>query len=267
MALERLQKYLAQSGVASRRHAELLIEEGRVKVNNVKVTAMGTKVESGRDLVTVDGKLVEPPATLSYAILYKPPGVVTTLSDPQGRPTVKKYLKSFKARLFPVGRLDYDAEGALLLTNDGELANQLIHPRSQISRTYLAKVKGVPAQEALDKLLKGVRLEDGIAKPKLVEVFEKAEKNTWLKLVVTEGRPHLIKRLCAAIGHPVVRLFRPSYLGIGTDGLKPGEIRPLRRGEVELLQMIAEGKAEVPATVLKLPARRHGARTDTDDDF
>ncbi|RKG97788.1 pseudouridine synthase [Corallococcus carmarthensis] len=258
MAAERLQKYLARAGVASRRHAEELITSGRVGVNNETVTELGSRVEPGTDLVTVDGKLVTPPEESSYYLLYKPVGVVTTLSDPQGRPTVANYLEETGRRLFPVGRLDYDAEGALLFTDDGALAHKLTHPSFQVPRSYLAKVKGVPDMPTLEKLRGGVRLEDGMATPVSVDIFEKAERNTWLKIVVAEGRPHLIKRLCAAVGHPVVRLFRPNYAGVGVEGLRPGELRPLKLAEVLQLTEVAEGRAQPAASELKLPPRRHG---------
>ncbi|WP_223743044.1 pseudouridine synthase [Corallococcus sp. AS-1-12] len=258
MAAERLQKYLARAGVASRRHAEELITSGRVGVNNKTVTELGSRVEPGVDLVTVDGKLVTPPEESSYYLLYKPVGVVTTLSDPQGRPTVASYVEETGRRLFPVGRLDYDAEGALLFTDDGALAHKLTHPSFQVPRTYLAKVKGVPDMPTLEKLRGGVRLEDGMATPVSVDIFEKAERNTWLKIVVAEGRPHLIKRLCAAVGHPVVRLFRPNYAGIGVEGLRPGELRELKTAEVMQLTEVAEGRAQPNASDLKLPPRRHG---------
>ncbi|MBZ4417327.1 pseudouridine synthase [Myxococcus sp. RHSTA-1-4] len=258
MAAERLQKYLARAGVASRRHAEELITAGRVTVNNETVTELGSRVEPGKDLVAVDGQLVSPPEESSYFVLYKPIGVVTTLSDPQGRPTVANYVEETGKRLFPVGRLDYDAEGALLFTDDGALAHKLTHPSFQVPRMYLAKVKGVPDAATLDKLRGGVRLEDGMATPLSVDVFEAAEKNTWLKIVVAEGRPHLIKRLCAAVGHPVVRLFRPAYAGVGVEGMRPGDLRSLKKAEVELLNAVAEGRSQPPAVELKLPPRRHG---------
>ncbi|QDE68891.1 pseudouridine synthase [Myxococcus xanthus] len=269
MAAERLQKYLARAGVASRRHAEELITAGRVAVNNKTVTELGSRVEPGTDLVTVDGTLVTPPDESSYFLLYKPVGVVTTLSDPQGRPTVANYVEETGKRLFPVGRLDYDAEGALLFTDDGALAHKLTHPSFQVPRTYLAKVKGAPDVATLDKLRGGVRLEDGMATPVSVGVFEAAERNTWLKIVVAEGRPHLIKRLCAAVGHPVVRLFRPSYAGVGVEGLRPGELRPLKTSEVELLHEVSDGKTAPPTGELKLPPRRHGRAApgfDSDDE-
>ncbi|MFL5348230.1 MAG: pseudouridine synthase [Hyalangium sp.] len=258
MAAERLQKYLARAGVASRRHAEELITAGRVKVNNETVTELGSRVEPGSDLVSVDGKLVSPPETSSYFLLYKPAGVVTTLSDPQGRPTVASYVEEAGKRLFPVGRLDYDAEGALLFTDDGALAHKLTHPSFQVPRTYLAKVKGSPDAATLDKLRGGVRLEDGMATPLSVDVFEQAERNTWLKIVVAEGRPHLIKRLCAAVGHPVVRLYRPAYAGVAVAGLRPGQLRPLTNSELRLLQDVAEARTAPPEGDIGLPPRRHG---------
>jgi 23S rRNA pseudouridine2605 synthase len=271
MAAERLQKYLASAGVASRRHAEELITAGRVTVNNQKVTELGSRVEPGKDLVMVDGKLVAPPEEKSYFLLYKPTGVVTTLSDPQGRPTVASYLEETGKRLFPVGRLDYDAEGALLVTDDGELGHKLTHPSFQVPRTYLAKVKGTPDEATLMKLIGGVRLEDGMAKPLSVDIFEQAERNTWLKLVVAEGRPHLIKRLCAAVGHPVVRLYRPSYAGVSVGSLRPGQLRPLSEAEVHLLEAVAEGRTTPSERDLKLPPRRHGRSapgfSDDGDDF
>ncbi|SES84700.1 pseudouridine synthase [Stigmatella erecta] len=266
---ERLQKYLARAGVASRRHAEELITAGRVMVNNQKVTELGSRVEPGTDLVSVDGELVSLPETSSYYLLYKPAGVVTTLSDPQGRPTVANYVESTGKRLFPVGRLDYDAEGALLFTDDGALAHKLTHPSFQVPRTYLAKVKGVPDRATLEKLRGGVRLEDGMATPLSVDLFEQAERNTWLKIVVAEGRPHLIKRLCAAVGHPVVRLFRPAYAGVGVSGVRPGELRALSATEVRLLQDVAEARTAPPEGELNLPPRRHGRAApgfEADDD-
>jgi 23S rRNA pseudouridine2605 synthase len=166
-------------------------------------------------------------------------------------------LKGIDARVFPVGRLDYDAEGALLFTNDGELANRLMHPKFKVTRTYLVKVKGVPTEASLEKLVTGVRLEDGPARAVRTRVFEKAEKNTWIELVVSEGRPHLVKRMCAAIGHPVVRLFRPAHAGIQLSGLRPGQMRKLSSQEIAALKGIGEGNA-APEVALHLPARRHG---------
>jgi 23S rRNA pseudouridine2605 synthase len=260
---ERLQKFLARAGVASRRHAEGLITAGRVSVNNQRVTELGTKVEP-KDLVTVDGKLVTVPEHTSWYLIHKPPGVVTTLSDPEGRPTVAGLLEGVEQRVFPVGRLDWDAEGALLLTNDGGAAHRLLHPSFEVPRTYLVKVKGSPTDETLDRLREGVRLEDGPARALRAERFEATERNTWVLLQVSEGRPHLVKRLCAAVGHPVVRLFRPAQAGISVAGLQPGELRSLTADEVQRVEAVAAGGA-VPEPAPFLPPRRHGRAGEDDE--
>ncbi|HEY3447003.1 MAG TPA: pseudouridine synthase [Myxococcales bacterium] len=252
----RLQKVLAQAGVASRRKAEELITAGRIEVNGKIVREMGLKVDPQSDIVKVDGRVLGEREQKCYFVLYKPTGMVTTLSDPQGRPTIKDCIGTIRERVFAVGRLDWDAEGALIITNDGELANRLMHPRYQVPRTYLAKVKGEPDAATLQKLRDGVRLEDGFIKPEQVELEKEAEKNTWIRLVVAEGRPHLVKRLCAAIGHPVVRLFRPQYAGIGVAGLRPGKWRALEPEEIESLK---HAGPDLPAQEgpFKMPARRH----------
>jgi 23S rRNA pseudouridine2605 synthase len=255
--MERLQKFLSRAGVASRRHAESLIAAGRVTVNGEVVTQLGSRVDAAKDLVQVDGRLVTLNPERRYFLFYKPPGVVTTMADPEGRPTISDYVQEAGGRVFPVGRLDYDAEGALLLTDDGELANKLMHPSHQVPRVYLAKVKGAPDEASLARLTAGVRLEDGMARAVEASVFEKAERNTWVKLVVTEGRQHLVKRLCAAIGHPVVRLYRPAHAGLPVQGLRPGELRALTADEVRRVKAAADGAAQ-PEPALSLPARRHG---------
>jgi len=253
---ERLQKFLARSGVASRRRAEQLIAEGRIAVNGRPVTELGARVEP-EDRVTFDGRVVAPPAEAGYFVLYKPAGVVTTWADPQGRPTVADLARHIPRRLFPVGRLDYDAEGALILTDDGALAHRLAHPRFHVRREYLAKVKGTPDAAALSRLRRGLLLGDRLAKPISVEVFRKAERNTWLAIVVEEGRSHLIKRLCAAVGYPVARLFRPSYAGVGVAGMKPGDLRPLLASEQKMLQAAAAGRPVAAEQPPSLPPRRH----------
>ena len=253
---ERLQKFLAQAGVASRRHAEEIITQGRVRVNDVVVRTLGTKVTPGEDRVVVDGKEVVVAQAHQYFILYKPEGVLTTLKDPQGRPDISQFTSQLPGRVYPVGRLDFDAEGALLLTDDGQLALRLTHPRFEVPRTYLAKVKGAPTEQTLDQLRGGVRLEDGPAQPRSVAVFDKAERNTWLAIVVAEGRPHIIKRLCAAVGHPVVRLFRPEHGGISVTRMRAGDVRPLSPEEVVRVDQVSRGEVQ-PTAVLRLPARRH----------
>ena len=259
---ERLQKFLARAGVASRRHAEGLITSGRVAVNNQVVTTLGTKVVPG-DLVTVDGTLVSPPERSSWYLLHKPPGVVTTLSDPEGRPTVAGFLADVPGRVFPVGRLDWDAEGALLFTDDGGAAHRLLHPSFEVPRTYLVKVKGTPSDETLQRLVDGVRLEDGPAHALKARRHEAAERNTWIELQIGEGRPHLVKRLCAAVGHPVLRLFRPAQAGVSVAGLAPGQVRPLSPEEVRRVEGIAAGEP-LPPVELFLPPRRHGRSGDDD---
>jgi 23S rRNA pseudouridine2605 synthase len=266
MAAERLQKFLAAGGVASRRKAEALITAGRVKVNGKVVTELGTKVDPAQDLVTLDGTLVAQPDVRSYFLLYKPPGCVTTAADPEGRPTALQYLAGVRARVFPVGRLDYDAEGALLFTDDGELANRLAHPRYGHQRVYLVKVRGEPDPRALERMAVGVRLEDGPAHALEVGIHERAERNVWIRVVVGEGRFHLVKRLCEAVGLFVQRLFRPEFGGITVDGLRSGEFRPLTSLEVKTLRQrvgLAAGEPRPPdprARPKRLPraARRHG---------
>jgi 23S rRNA pseudouridine2605 synthase len=263
MTEERLQKYLAAAGVTSRRRAEELIVAGRVVVNGKTIRELGTKIDPETDLVAVDGKPVLRNEGRAYYLLYKPPGCVTTASDPQGRPTALEYLRGVRERVFAVGRLDYDAEGALLFTDDGELANRLAHPRYGHARTYLAKIRGEPHEIALARLVSGVRLEDGPAKALEAVVHERAEKNTWIRIVVGEGRFHLIKRLCEAVGLQIQRLYRPEFGGVTVEGLRAGQFRALTAVEVKAMKALV-GLAPAPRDVPKPPvqfpraARRHG---------
>jgi 23S rRNA pseudouridine2605 synthase len=259
----RLQKFLAGAGVASRRKAEEFITSGRVKVNGAVVKELGSKIDPARDLVVVDGTPVERRSKRRYLMLYKPPGCVTTLSDPQGRPTARGYLQGVAERVFPVGRLDYDAEGALLFTDDGELANRLAHPRYGHRRIYLVKTKGMPEEAALRRMVEGVRLEDGPARALSAEVHEQAEKNTWIKIVVGEGRFHLVKRLCESVGLPVLRLFRPEFGGVTVARLRPGHWRDLSDEEVAAMKSavgMSGGEAHRTPLAKELPkaGRRHG---------
>jgi 23S rRNA pseudouridine2605 synthase len=263
---ERLQKFLAAAGIASRRKAEELIAQGRVSVNGRVARQPGTKVDPARDLVAVDGKPAFGREEHRYLLLYKPPGCVTTLSDPQGRPTVAQYLGGVGDRVFPVGRLDYDAEGAVLFTTDGELANRLAHPRYGHRRVYLVKVKGgegIELEKALARLVEGVHLDDGPARALGASVDQKAERNVWIRIDVGEGRFHLVKRLCEAVGLTVLRLFRPEFGGITVAGLRPGRYRALSEDEVRSMRRavgLAGGAAATlrPAAHLPRAARRHG---------
>ena len=244
MQAERLQKILSKAGITSRRKAEGLILQGRVSVNGEIVRELGTKAVLGRDEIRVDGKTIKPESEGVVLVLFKPRRCVTTLHDPQGRPTVADFVNKFPMRLYPVGRLDYDAEGLLLLTNDGELAHRLQHPRYKVPKTYLVKVRGHPPAEALAILQQGVNLEDGITAPAELIVVEDDQKATWLSLTLREGRKHQVKRMCAAVGHPVLRLRRTKVGPIELDDLRPGEIRRLKSREVRSLRKNVGLKAD-----------------------
>jgi 23S rRNA pseudouridine2605 synthase len=260
MALERLQKILAHAGVASRRKAEELIESGHVTVNGKLIRELGSKADLDEDLIQVDGRTIRETQEKVYYLLYKPAGCVTTLSDPENRATIKSYLEEIPERVYPVGRLDYDVEGALIVTNDGDLAFSMMHPRFGVRRTYLAKVHGVPTQEQIERLRRGVRLEDGRARALEADLHSRTPKNTWVRVVVAEGRQHLVKRLMEAVGAPVQKLHRADYGGIAVAGMRPGEVRELTRAEVRMLRSQA-GKKAAPrerSAPVALPARRHG---------
>jgi 23S rRNA pseudouridine2605 synthase len=223
----RLNAYLARAGIASRRGAEELIRAGRVRVNG-EVAGLATSVER-RDSVEVDGARVEP-EPLAYILLHKPAGVVTTARDPHGRPTVVG-LVGHGSRVVPVGRLDADTTGALLLTNDGPLAHRLMHPRYEVDKVYEADVEGEPNEGDLARLREGIELEDGPAAPARVEVVGPGR----VRLTIHQGRKHQVKRMLEAVGHPVRRLHRSSYAGLTLDGLEPGEWRELSAEEVRRL--------------------------------
>lgn len=240
---ERLQKVISQAGVASRRHAEELITSGRVTVNGRIVAELGAKVEPGRDIVAVDGRPLAGEEK-AYVLLNKPRGVVTTLSDPRGRKTVAGLVADIPARLYPVGRLDYNTEGLLLLTNDGELTHALTHPSHEITKTYIATVTGKPGEQELDRLRIGVVLEDGATAPARVRLIDyDPEKNSaTLQLVIHEGRNRQIRRMCEAIGHPVEKLKRTEFAFLTLEGVHRGRHRHLTPDEVTRLRQLA-GKA------------------------
>ena len=232
---ERLQKFIARAGVASRREAERFITEGRVAVNGCIITKLWTKVDPVRDVIKFDGRLVRSSPKKLYVVLNKPVGYVSTLKDPQGRPVIMELLDRITVRVYPVGRLDYDAEGLMLLTNDGELAHRLQHPRYGISRTYEVKIKDVPTDDALSPVRKGVKLEDGITLPAKVTFLRRTMKNCWLKMTLSEGRNRQVKRMFAAIGYPVMKLKRVKFGVIGLGNLKRGQYRHLTEDEVKHL--------------------------------
>jgi 23S rRNA pseudouridine2605 synthase len=232
---KRLQKILADMGVASRRKAEELIQEGRVTVNG-RTAVLGEKADAGRDHIKVDGKLIAKLEPKVYLAFNKPPMVVTSLSDPEGRPTVKDYMKGIRYRVYPVGRLDFDSEGLLLFTNDGDFANAVLHPSKKVPKTYLVKVKGILGEEQLQKLRRGVRLDDGLTAPAEVRKMRKLSSNSWLEVTIHEGRKRQIRRMLERVGHPVIRLQRTRIDGIGLGALKPGAFRALSQEEVERIK-------------------------------
>jgi 23S rRNA pseudouridine2605 synthase len=248
---ERLQKLLSAAGVASRRAAEALIRAGRVTVNGTPVTELGARADPDRDVIAVDGEVLQA-APRRTIVLHKPRGVVTTLADPRGRATVGDLVRELPTRLYPVGRLDLQTAGLLLLTNDGALAAGLLHPRRRVERVYHAKVRGSPAPAALRRLLAGVRLEDGPAAVAAVRVVARLPTKTWLAVTVREGRHHLVRRLCAAIGHPVEKLVRVRFGPLRLGHLPPGAWRDLTPAELAALR----AAAGLPATASAAAAPR-----------
>ena len=245
--LERLQKILAQAGIASRRHAEELITQGRVQVNGKVVTELGTKADATRDHIRVDGKLLQGAERLRYFVLNKPKGFVTTVSDPQGRPTVMQFFEKMRERLYPVGRLDYLSEGLLLVTNDGELANKLTRAASGVEKTYLVKVSGQPSEENLDRLREGVAIDHGRpgsgqvhTAPAQIRQVRQGD-NPWYEVVLIEGRNRELRKMFEEIGHFVEKIRRVGYGPLVLD-LEPGKMRELDAEEVEDLQKAADGR-------------------------
>ena len=237
--LPRLQKILSEMGVASRRQAEDLIREGRVTVNG-RLARIGDKVDPFRDHIKVDGRLVTSHGAKVYLMLHKPKNVVTTAEDPEGRTTVMDLVKRKAPRLFPVGRLDYDAEGILLLTNDGEMAHRLSHPSFHVPRTYSVKVKGKPTPDEIHRMSRGMTLEDGPTAPCRVVLRRETRENAWVEMTLHEGRNRQVKRMWERMGYLVLKLIRASFAGLSVRDLKAGEHRHLRPGEVEKLKRLTK---------------------------
>ncbi len=242
MALERLQKILSRAGVASRRAGEKMIAEGRISVNHAVVTEPGTKADPQRDEIRVDGRLVSLETEKRYIALHKPPGYMTTLSDPQGRPIVTDLLTGVAERVYPVGRLDYDSEGLLILTNDGEFAQRLQHPRYGIPKTYRVKVEGILTRGALKALEDGVDLPDGRFAPVYVCIEKTNRGSTWLSITITDGRNRVIRRAFESLGHPVTRLVRIAVADLSLGLLRAGSWRMLERREVVRLLALAKSR-------------------------
>lgn len=240
MPAERLQRLLARAGYGSRRACEELIVEGRVTLNGA-VATLGDRGDPAEDEVRVDGLEVNLDPNVKYFALHKPAGVVTTMRDPQGRPDIRAYLPSDGPRVFPVGRLDRDTEGLLLLTNDGDLANGLTHPRFGVEKEYLAEVEGVPTARHIGRLRRGVDLEDGPARATGASVAGRSGDRGAVRLVMTEGRKREVRRLLAAVDLPVVRLVRVRVGPVRLGSLPPGERRELTHDEVLALRRVVDG--------------------------
>ncbi len=235
MEEERLQKYISSCGIASRRKAEEMILNGYVKVNGLVVRTLGTKIDAERDTVTVNNEIIEKRNTFIYLKLYKPTGYVTTAKDQFGRKTVLDLI-DIRERIYPIGRLDYNTSGLLLLTNDGDLANKLMHPRYHIYKTYLADIKGIIANNSVDKLKSGVNIEDYKTAPAKVKLIKTAKVNSQVEISIYEGKNRQVRKMFGAVGHEVESLKRISFGKIGLGTLKPGEWAYLNQEELKFLK-------------------------------
>lgn len=238
--MERLQKVIAHAGIASRRKAEQLILEGKVKVNGEVVKELGTKI-TDNDRVEVEGVQIEKEAPVYY-LFYKPRGVISAVTDDKGRKTVTDFFPHSEERIYPVGRLDYETTGLLLVTNDGEFANILTHPKYEIEKTYVAKIKGIPVREALKKLERGVQLEDGKTAPARVKMttVDRKKGTSIIEIGIHEGRNRQVRRMFEAIGHEVLKLKRERFAFLDLHGLNTGDARELTPHEVKQLRALAE---------------------------
>jgi len=232
---DRLQKIIAHAGIASRRMAEKMISEGRISVNGKIVTELGTKVDIRKDEIRVDGKLISAEVSRVYLMLNKPKGYLTTLKETRERPIVTDLLEGVPERVFPVGRLDYDSEGLLIMTNDGDFAYRVQHPKFEITKTYLVKIKGRISKEEISMIKNGAKLDDGEFKPAHVAVGKINPKSSWLELIIHEGRNRIIRRYFDSLGHPVTRLIRVAIGDIHLGDLRQGNFRYLQKKEVERL--------------------------------
>ena len=236
----RLQKVLAQAGVASRRNAEILIEAGRVEVNDEIVTEQGRRVDPARDKIRVDGRRIPPPRTHQYLVFNKPRGVVSTMDDPAGRRTVADFLGGYAGEgLFHVGRLDTDTDGMLLLTNDGEFAQRMAHPRYELTKTYVAEVEGFLENRTAKRLARGIELDDGPVHPDAVRLGARTDARTMVTVVLHEGRNRIVRRKFDSVGHPVVDLVRTRFGPVTLGNLAPGSFRQLTHAETGELQQAA----------------------------
>ncbi|WP_243386465.1 23S rRNA pseudouridine(2605) synthase RluB [Bacillus kexueae] len=238
--MERLQKVIAHAGIASRRKAEEMILDGKVKVNGTVIRELGVKVTE-QDRIEVNGVPIEREEPV-YFLLYKPKGVISSVKDDKGRKVVTDFFENIEKRVYPIGRLDYDTSGLLLMTNDGEFANLLMHPRYEIEKVYVAKVKGIPSKTELRQLEKGINLEDGMTAPAKVKVMsiDKKKQTAIIEIIIHEGRNRQVRRMFEKIGHPVLKLKRERYAFLDLHGLRPGDARELSPHEVKQLRHLAK---------------------------
>jgi len=234
---QRLQKLMAAAGLCSRRQAETLIEAGLVTVNG-RVAGLGDQADPQRDTILVDGRPLRQHETPCYLLMHKPVGVVTTLSDPGGRPVITDLLQNVPVRVYPIGRLDLTTSGLLLLTNDGDLANRLAHPSHEVAKTYLVRVRGALTHEIIRRLEQGVELDDGMTAPAKVDRVRNSGGHGWFELTIHEGRNRQVRRMCEALGLPVSRLMRIRYAFLTLEGLTPGQYRHLTPNEVARLKRL-----------------------------
>lgn len=253
---DRLQKILSSAGVASRRSAEVMITEGRVTVNGKTITELGSKADPETDRIAVDGKPISIPKKRIYLLLNKPAGYMTTLVDPGGRPVVTDLLKDINERVYPVGRLDFNTEGLLLLTNDGQWANRLAHPSHEVEKEYLVKIRGSLDNDKIAQLTNGVSLDDGMTAPAKIQVIRVLEKNVWFTITIHEGRYRQVRRMCEALDLPLVKLKRVRYGSILLGELKPGEYRLLEPAEVKHLTGTTPPKAPAATPVKNRPSQQ-----------
>jgi 23S rRNA pseudouridine2605 synthase len=267
MATVRLQKVLAQAGLASRRAAEAMITAGRVRVDGRVVTELGTKVDPRASRVEVDGQRIVAEDRV-YVVLHKPRGVVSTMSDPEGRPSVRELLKNVPGRVYPVGRLDFATSGVLLATNDGDFAEALMHPRKAVPKTYVVKANGEMQTADLDAWRRGVQLEDGKTLPARVRMLRHEAGKTWFELTITEGRNQQVRRMGEATGFRVMRLARVEVAGITGDGLRPGDWRYLTMDELTAMKKeYGFPKKVVPPPPQPTPTRRAWSAPRDEDDM
>ena len=257
----RLQKIISQAGIASRRTAESLITDGRVQVNGETVRELGTKADPDTDVIRVDGRRVKSAERKRYILLYKPTGYVTTRADEKRRRTVVDLLGGIREYVYPAGRLDYDTEGLLLLTNDGDLAAALTHPRHGVERTYEALLAGMPDERALERLREGIPLDGKRTLPAEAELLNRSrgDEDAVLRLTIREGRNRQVRRMCEAVGHPVQTLKRTAFGPLRDRFLKPGMWRDLTAAEITMLQDRAVRPAPTPKPPARPPRARRGA--------